>query len=66
MPWCQTTLGDGWRDILKFQGCLQPGEFLDWVAAVDEILDFNEIPNNRRVTLVATKFRETSLRGGIT
>jgi hypothetical protein len=35
---------------------MQPEEFLDWVAAVEEILDFKRVPEDRRVSLVATKF----------
>jgi hypothetical protein len=35
---------------------LQPGEFLNWVAVVEEVLDFKEVPDDRRVPLVATKF----------
>ena len=44
-------------DIPDFKGCLQPEEFLDWVAAVEEILEFKEVPQDERVSLVATKFR---------
>ncbi|KAG5536304.1 hypothetical protein RHGRI_023921 [Rhododendron griersonianum] len=29
-------------DIPEFKGCSQPDEFLDWVAAVEEILEFKE------------------------
>jgi hypothetical protein len=36
---------------------MQPEEFLDWVAAVEEILNFKEVTEDRRVSLVATKFR---------
>jgi hypothetical protein len=36
---------------------MQPEEFLDWVTAVEEILDFKRVPEDRRVSLVATKFR---------
>jgi hypothetical protein len=36
---------------------MQPEEFLDWVAAVEEILVFKRVPEDRRVSLVATKFR---------
>lgn len=43
-------------NILELQGCLQLEEFFDWVAAVDDILDLKEVPNDRRVPLVATKF----------
>jgi hypothetical protein len=30
-------------NIPKFQGGLQPEEFLDWVAAIEEILDFKGV-----------------------
>jgi hypothetical protein len=33
-------------DILEFQGCLQPEEFIDWVAVVEEVLDFKEVPDD--------------------
>jgi predicted thioredoxin/glutaredoxin len=36
---------------------MQPGEFLDWVAAVEEIIDFKRVLEDRQVSLVATKFR---------
>jgi hypothetical protein len=44
-------------DIPEFSGGLQPEEFLDWIAAVEEVLDFKGVPEDRRVSLVATKFR---------
>jgi hypothetical protein len=34
---------------------LQPNEFMDQVAAVGEVLDFKEMPEDRRVSLIATK-----------
>ena len=37
-------------DIPEFKGCLQPEEFLDWVAAVEEILEFKEVPQDKRVS----------------
>jgi hypothetical protein len=36
---------------------MQPEEFLDLVAAIEEILEFKEVPDDKRVPLVATKFR---------
>ena len=36
---------------------VQPEEFLDWVAAVEEILEFKEVPQDKRVSLVVTKFK---------
>ena len=44
-------------DISKFSEGLQPEKFLDWVAAVEEILDFREVLKDKWVSLVATKFR---------
>jgi hypothetical protein len=44
-------------DIPEFNEGLQPEEFLDWIAAVEEVLDFKGVPEDRRVSLVATKFR---------
>ena len=44
-------------EMLEFQGGLQLEEFLDWVAAVEEILDFKEVPEDRRVSLVIAKFQ---------
>lgn len=41
--------------VLEFQGCLQPEKFLDWAIAV-EVLDFSEVLDDQRVSLVATKF----------
>ena len=32
-------------------------EFLDWIFAVEEVLEFKEVPANKRVPLVATRFR---------
>ena len=36
---------------------MQPEEFLDWVVAVEEILDFKGVLKDKWVSLVATKFR---------
>ena len=43
-------------DILESNGGLQPKEFLDWIMAVEEVLDFKGVPEDQRVSLVATKF----------
>lgn len=42
-------------DIPKFGGSTDPSEFLDWISSVEEILDFKEIPDPRRVGLVETR-----------
>jgi hypothetical protein len=53
---------DGFKlDIPEFQGDLQPKELMDQVAAVGEVLDFKEVPEDRRVSLVATKLIDEDL-----
>jgi hypothetical protein len=44
-------------DVSEFNGGLQPKEFLDWIAAVEEVLEFKGVPEDRQVSLVVTKFR---------
>jgi hypothetical protein len=47
---------DGFKlNIPEFQWDLQPKEFMDLVVAVEEVLDFKEVPEDRRVSLVTTK-----------
>jgi hypothetical protein len=43
-------------DISEFNEGLHPEEFLDWIAAVEEVLDFKGVPEDQRVSLVTTKF----------
>ena len=42
-------------EIPEFHGSLQPEEFLDCLATVEEILDFKGVPENKRVPLIATR-----------
>ena len=44
-------------DIPEFHGGLKAEDFLDWLFAVEEVLEFKEVPENKRVSLVATRFR---------
>ncbi|XP_031398443.1 uncharacterized protein LOC116209007 [Punica granatum] len=44
-------------DIPEFQGGLQPEEFLNWLATVEEVLEFKGVPETKRVQLVATRLR---------
>src|SRR5574338_70000 len=48
-------------EIPEFKGGMQAEEFLDWVANVEEIFDFKEVPEHRRVKLVATRLRGRDL-----
>jgi hypothetical protein len=44
-------------DIPEFHGGLQADEYLDWINTVDEVLEFKQVPEDKRVALVATKLR---------
>jgi hypothetical protein len=48
-------------NILKFDGDLEPKEFLDWVLVVEEVIEFNGVLDEKRVSLVVRTFRG---RGG--
>jgi hypothetical protein len=43
--------------IPEFLRDLQPEEFLDWVLAVEEVFEFNKVPDDQRVSLVVHTFR---------
>nr|GFB32780.1 reverse transcriptase domain-containing protein [Tanacetum cinerariifolium] len=43
-------------NIPNFDGdTLNPEGFIDWLAAVEEVFEFKEVPENTRVSLIATK-----------
>ena len=44
-------------EIPEFHGSLCLEDFLDWLATIEEILDFKDVPENKRVPLVATRLR---------
>ncbi|GJZ54740.1 putative reverse transcriptase domain-containing protein, partial [Tanacetum coccineum] len=45
-------------NIPDFTGnTLSPEGFLDWLVAVEEVFEFKEVPENKRVSLIATKLR---------
>ncbi|GJR74757.1 putative nucleotidyltransferase, ribonuclease H [Tanacetum coccineum] len=42
----------------EFDGnTLNPGEFIDWLVDVKEVFEFKKVPENKRVSLIATKLR---------
>ncbi|GKD65536.1 putative reverse transcriptase domain-containing protein [Tanacetum coccineum] len=47
-------------NIPEFHGnTLNPEGFIDWLVTVKEVFEFKEVPENKRVLLIATKLRET-------
>ncbi|GKB54910.1 reverse transcriptase domain-containing protein [Tanacetum coccineum] len=39
------------------QDTLSPEGFIDWLVVVEEVFEFKEVPENKRVLLIATKLR---------
>ena len=48
-------------EIPEFCGTLKPEEFIDWLAMVEEILEFKGVPESQRVPLVVTRFRDRAM-----
>jgi len=44
-------------DLPEFSGSLKPEEFLDWISMTEELLTFKSVPDVKRVSLVATRFK---------
>uniref|UniRef100_A0A2N9EGL5 RNA-directed DNA polymerase n=1 Tax=Fagus sylvatica TaxID=28930 RepID=A0A2N9EGL5_FAGSY len=45
-------------DIPDFEGKMQPDDFIDWLTTVERIFDFKDVPENRKVKVVAIKLRK--------
>ena len=45
-------------DIPKFEGHLDPDLFLDWLRMVEQVFDFKDLPDEKKVKLVALKLRK--------
>ncbi|GKV40805.1 hypothetical protein SLEP1_g48406 [Rubroshorea leprosula] len=45
-------------DIPDFEGRLQPDEFIDWLHIVERVFELKDIPDNKRVKLVAIKLKK--------
>ena len=45
-------------EIPEFEGKLDPDEFLEWLQTVERIFEYKEIPDDRKVKLVALRLRK--------
>ena len=45
-------------DIPDFEGKMQPDDFIDWLTTVEQIFDFKDVLENRKVKVVAIKLRK--------
>jgi len=42
-------------DIPEFEGQLDPDSFLDWLRTVERVFDYKDVPDEKKVELVALK-----------
>ena len=45
-------------DIPEFEGQLDPDHFLDWLQTVERVFEYKDIPDDKKVKLVALKLRK--------
>ena len=45
-------------EVPKFQGSLQPEEFIDWLCTAEKFLEFKRVPEEIKVPLIATRLRD--------
>jgi hypothetical protein len=45
-------------DIPKFEGRMQPNEFIDWLNTIERIFDYKDVLEHHKVKLVAIKLRK--------
>ena len=50
--------GDFRVDIPEFEGQIDPNHFLDWLQTVERIFEYKEVPDDKKVKLVALKLRK--------
>jgi len=44
-------------EIPKFEGKLDPDEFLEWLHTVERVFDYKDIPDDKKMKLVALRLR---------
>ncbi|VFQ83898.1 unnamed protein product [Cuscuta campestris] len=47
-------------DIPTFEGKNDPEEFLEWIETVEHVFDFKDVSDEKKVKIVALKFRKTT------
>ena len=45
-------------DIPEFEGKIRPDEFIDWLNSVERIFDYKEVPDEKKVKIVAIKLKK--------
>lgn len=47
-------------DLLEFQGRIDPNVFVEWLQIVEQMFDYKDIPQLRRVKLMALKLKKNA------
>ncbi|KAM1791319.1 hypothetical protein ACFX12_035298 [Malus domestica] len=42
-------------DIPEFEGRIKPDEFIDWLNTIERVFNYKEVPDHRKVKIVAIK-----------
>ena len=58
IPQSNSNSNDFRIELPEFEGKLDPDEFLDWLQTVERIFDYKEVPEDKKVKLVALKLRK--------
>jgi len=45
-------------EILQFESQLNPDEFIDWMNTVERVFEYKDVPDDKKVKLVALKLRK--------
>ena len=53
-----SSLGDFRVDIPEFEGQLDPDHFLDWLQTIERVFEYKDVPEDKKVKLVALKLRK--------
>ena len=65
--WRPTSNSNDFRvQIPEFEGKLDPDEFLEWLHIVERIFEYKEVPEDKKVKLVALRLRSMPLYDGLT
>ena len=54
----QSNFGDIKVEVSEFEGRLDPDEFIEWLQTVERVFDYKEIPEDKKVKLVALRLRK--------
>jgi len=44
-------------EVYEFEGKLDPEEFLDWLHTIERVFEYKDVPEDKKVKLVALRLR---------